>query len=338
MKIALINVPIAAPWLGEDAWITVPPQGYGGIQWVVATLIDGLLELGHEVFLLGAPGSVSTVESLRVVNAGRPEDIGRWLTENDVDVVHDSSNGSVSLDEPSSRRGFLSTHHLTGRPKNPVNAVYLSHAQRRQAKATIDSPVIRIPVNPTRFNFRSEKSDYLLFLGRISPWKGALEAAAFAKAAGVPAILAGPAWEKDYLDEILNRFGDTVRFVGEVSGDERLSLLSEARAVLVMSQPLPGPWGDEWSEPGATVISEAAASGTPVISTSNGCLDEITPKVGRIVHSSDMINETSAKRILESLPSPETVRAVAIQEWGYLKIAKQYEILYKDVIAGRRWC
>lgn len=28
-----------------------------GIQWMVANLIDGLLELGHELFLLGAPDS-----------------------------------------------------------------------------------------------------------------------------------------------------------------------------------------------------------------------------------------------------------------------------------------
>jgi hypothetical protein len=30
LRIALINLPIKAPWLGEGAWIPVPPPGYGG--------------------------------------------------------------------------------------------------------------------------------------------------------------------------------------------------------------------------------------------------------------------------------------------------------------------
>jgi glycosyltransferase involved in cell wall biosynthesis len=334
MKVALINIPIEAPWLGKGAWITVPPQGYGGIQWVVATLIDGLLDLGHEVFLLGAPGSVTANDAFRVVDAGSAEAMSSWLQENPMDIVHDSSNGVVPLNGAFKH---VSTHHLTGRPVIATNAVYLSHAQREQARATMDAPVVRIPVNPERFLFSSEKSDYLLFLGRISPWKGALEAAAFAQAADLPLLLAGPAWESDYLEEILRLYGETVQLVGEVKGAERLKLLAEARALLVLSQPIPGPWGDQWSEPGATVVSEAAVSGTPVIATENGCLAEIVPKVGCVLSSTEPVTEAYAKQILESLPLPETVRAAAIREWGYVKIAQEYEALYKEVIGGKQW-
>lgn len=335
MKVALINIPIEAPWLGKDAWITVPPQGYGGIQWVVATLIDGLLELGHEVFLLGAPGSVSTNNRLHVINAGTAEAMKIWLKENPMDIVHDSSNGVVPLNGAFK---YVSTHHLTGRPKFADNAIYLSGAQRTQAGATSDAPVVRLPVNPERFQFSNKKSDYLLFLGRVSPWKGALEAAAFAHAAGLPLFLAGPVWEYDYLEEILRLYGDTVQMIGEVKGAKRLKLLTEARAVLVFSQPVSGPWGDEWCEPGSTVVSEAAVSGTPVIGTANGCLAEIVPKVGRVISSDGPVTEAYAKQILDSLPSPETVRAVAIREWGHVKIAREYEALYKVVMRGERWC
>lgn len=337
MRIALINIPIKAPWLGAGAWVTVPPQGYGGVQRVVATLAEGLLRLGHEVFLLGAPGSVSASADLRVIHLGEPEEMRDWIQENEVDIVHDSSNGVVALDNLSPSRPYLSTHHLTGRPKNPVNTVYLSHAQRRQAKATPVAPVIRIPINPLNYVFRREKHGYLLFLGRVSRWKGALEAAEFARAAGLPLLLAGPAWEEDYLREITERFGDSVQLVGEVGGERRLELLAGATALLVMSQDASGPWGDEWCEPGATVVSEAAVSGTPVVSTTNGCLAEITPKVGYALPRGETISPQRAREIIRGLPSPDEVRVAAMRGWGYTKIAARYERLYKEVIRGRQW-
>src|SRR6059036_2174449 len=40
-------------------WLAVPPKGYGGIEWVVAVLTDGLVERGHDVTLF-ATGDSST--------------------------------------------------------------------------------------------------------------------------------------------------------------------------------------------------------------------------------------------------------------------------------------
>jgi glycosyltransferase involved in cell wall biosynthesis len=336
MRIAVINVPIETPWIGENTWITVPPQNYGGIQWVVAHLIDGLLELGHEVFLLGAPGSHSSHPSLHVLQHGRAGEMREWLEAHEVDIIHDHSNSVVALNELSPGRPYLSTHHLTGRPRDPANAVYLSHAQKRQAEA-VEAPVIRIPVNSERFIFKRVKQGYLLFLGRVSPWKGALEAAAFAHAAEMPLVLAGPTWEIDYLEQIQERFGANTRSVGEVGGKERLELLAGANAVLALSQPVPGPWGDPWSEPGSTVVSEAAASGTPVISSDNGCLAEITPLVGRVLPWNVIPTRAQAKATLAALPSADSLRATAVREWGHVKIGRQYAALYEEVLRGRQW-
>ena len=35
-------------------WFTVPPQGYGGVENMCADLVDGLVQRGHEVTLIGA--------------------------------------------------------------------------------------------------------------------------------------------------------------------------------------------------------------------------------------------------------------------------------------------
>ena len=38
-------------------WFAVPPHGYGGIEWVVSSLADGLVERGHDVTLFASGGS-----------------------------------------------------------------------------------------------------------------------------------------------------------------------------------------------------------------------------------------------------------------------------------------
>src|SRR4029453_3637021 len=47
-------------------WIAVPPKGYGGIEWVVALLADGLAEAGHDVTLF-ATGDSQTKARLAYV-------------------------------------------------------------------------------------------------------------------------------------------------------------------------------------------------------------------------------------------------------------------------------
>ncbi|MGI5339222.1 glycosyltransferase [Streptomyces sp. CA-181903] len=338
LKVALVNIPLRVP--GGDEWITVPPQGYGGIQWVVANLMDGLLELGHEVFLLGAPGSPAGAPGLTVVPVGEPEEIQRWLRESDVDVVHDHSGGLIGPAGLRPGTAFISSHHFTTRPVNPAGCTYSSRAQRAHCGGGADAPVIPIPVDPARYRTAADavpKEDFLLFMGRISPHKGALEAAAFAAACGRRLVLAGPAWEPDYFAEITSRYGSAVEPIGEVGAERRLDLLASAHAVLAMSQAVEGPWGGTWCEPGATVVSEAAVSGTPVVGTHNGCLAEIVPAVGRVVGYGTDFAPDEARRILDGLPSPGEVRRAAVRLWGHVEIAGRYVEQYRRLLSGVTW-
>lgn len=334
MRIAMVNVPLRLP-ADERRWITVPPQGYGGIQWVVAHLTAGLLELGHEVFLLGAPGSPDGHPGLTVLPVAEPREMRSWLRGAPVDLIHDHSDGKVG---PVTGRGFVSTHHLTTRPVHRAGCVYLSRAQRAHCGGDT-APVLPIPVDPKRYEAgaTAPKGDFLLFLGRVSPHKGALEAAAFARAAGSRLVLAGPSWDREYLDLIMSGYGDVVDPVGEVGGQARSRLLAAARAVLVLSQPTQGPWGGTWCEPGATVVSEAAASGTPVVATANGCLPEIVPPVGAIVDYGTRFDPHEARKVLARLPSADAVRAAAAERWGHVGIAERYARIYREVLAGASW-
>jgi glycosyltransferase involved in cell wall biosynthesis len=334
MRIAMLNPPYRLP--GDPSrWITVPPQSYGGIQWVVATLIDGLVAAGCTVALHGAPGSPK-VDGLEVHDVVDAPGVTRWLKDNHVDIVHDHTDGVL----PPSLDGIpaLSTFHLTGCPRRRANCVYVSKAQRERADSE-SAPVIRLPVNPDRYLFEDRKDDYLLFLGRVSRHKGVIEAAEFATAAGVPLRVAGPSWEPDYFADLTERFPRTVEYEGAVGGRRRLELLAQARAVLVMSQPVAGPHGQTWSEPGATVVAEAAVSGTPIVSTANGCLPEIVPGVGAVLPS-DTARECrrmAADDVLANLPGPHEVREVAIARWGHQRIAAEYLQAYRRLLSGEVW-
>jgi hypothetical protein len=101
MKIALVNIPLREPNNPQE-WIPLPPRGYGGIQWVVTQLMEGFLELGHTIWLLGAPSTRLEHKRLTVVNAAEPQEIANWLKANilalKIDIIHDHSNGIFQLD------------------------------------------------------------------------------------------------------------------------------------------------------------------------------------------------------------------------------------------------
>lgn len=335
MKIAIINPIFSDSSQGNGQWITVPPRGYGGIQWVVANIISALLDRGHTVTLYGAPGSPGANENLRVSDATDPQAMHAGIVSGEYDVVHDFSNGLMAVPEVHSWGNFITTYSLTGSPRFRRNVVFLSFAQRIAAGYR-SAPVCRIPIDRRFSRFVEGKADYLLFLGRVSPWKGVLEAARFADACRMKLKIAGPVWEPEYFTAIVDQYGQSVEYIGEVCGDQRLQLLSEARALLAMSQSTLGPWDSPWCEPGSTVVSEAAVCGTPVISTDNGCLAEITPHVGIVIpeHGYDYAN---SNQILENLPSPNQVRAAALREWASDKIVREYEELYRRILAGDEW-
>lgn len=331
MRIAIIN-PLLRFGADESQWITVPPQGYGGIQWVVATLIDGLVDDQHDVLLLGAPGSAPSPR-VTVSAATTAAQMSREIAAFGAHIVHDHSNERYPVvDAP-----VVRTHHLSGGLTADLRCTFLSTAQRDEVGATKQAPVIPLPVNLERYSFRRDKDDFLLFLGRVSPHKGVSEAAEFARAAGLHLVIAGPVWEKEYAATVQGRFSGTARFVGEVGGARRRELLAHARAVMVLSQPVTGPWGGTWCEPGATVVSEAAASGTPVIASDNGCLPEIVPGVGHLLTRDARQDRERANDILAHLPQPLEVRTRASHRWGHRHIARRYVDVYRDVVGGDTW-
>ena len=60
-------------------WIAVPPEGYGGTEWVVKHLCDGLVERGHDVHLFATGDSRTAAQLHSLFPAQMPDEIGRTL-------------------------------------------------------------------------------------------------------------------------------------------------------------------------------------------------------------------------------------------------------------------
>jgi UDP-glucose:tetrahydrobiopterin glucosyltransferase len=186
-------------------------------------------------------------------------------------------------------------------------------------------PVDRIPWSPSG-------GERLLFAGRLSAEKGAADAIAIARAAGVPIDIYGDAYDPDYARrEIEPHRRD--RGVAIHSGVPRIELwnvMASARAVLCPAR---------WEEPFGMVAVEAQAAGTPVIAYRSGALPEviIDGKTGFLVPVGDVEKAASAVRAIGSIDRADC-RRHAEQTLGLNATITAHERLYQHLssAAGSR--
>src|SRR5207248_1692263 len=162
------------------------------------------------------------------------------------------------------------------------------------------------------YPFKPTSGDYLLFLGRLSPDKGAHRAIAVAMETGLPLKIAGKMQdpkEVRYFKELVEpHLVNGIEYLGEVSHGEKVELLQNARATLF---PI------EWEEPFGLVMIESMACGTPVIATRWGAVPEVIEdgRSGIIVdsyrempdalESADRLDPLELRRYVEAEFSPE---------------------------------
>ncbi|MDQ3163869.1 MAG: glycosyltransferase family 4 protein [Actinomycetota bacterium] len=283
MKVAVLS----------PVWFPVPPSGYGGIEWIVSLLADGLADAGHEVTLFASGDSKTRAELDYVFRRAPSERIGQTFWElqhalgcfkrdGEFDVVHDHT-GLMGLAVGSLlQTPLVHTVHgpLTGHPGELYEQIvqmapraHLISLSMNQRKPKPDLPWIANVPNALDLSFypyAPERGDYLLFLGRMSPDKGAHRAVSIALEAGLPLKIAGkcaePA-EQEYFDAMVRpHLGSGREYVGEVSHGEKVELLRGARATLF---PI------EWEEPFGLVMIESMACGTPVVATRWGAVPEV---------------------------------------------------------------
>jgi len=338
---ASLRVAMLAP-----PWIPVPPSGYGGIEAVVDLLCEALVARGHDVTLFAAPGSRSTARVRTLLDAAHRHTIGSALHESDhvasawdaidesadrgdpFDVIHDHS-GFTAL-AMAGRVGTPVVHTLHGplvgevgrfyqRHGHNAHLVAISRSQLEHAPAGIRATaVVANPIAVDRWPLVTEKNDYLLWIGRMDPVKGAHRAIEAARIAGRPLVLAGPVQtgQADYFRERIEPHldGRRVRYIGEVTGVAKQRLYARAAALLMPIR---------WDEPFGMVMIEALACGTPVIAFPEGAAREIVidGRNGMLVtDEAEMARATARLGSIDPVTCRESVRSrydIAITADGY---------------------
>ncbi len=113
----------------------------------------------------------------------------------------------------------------------------------------------------------SDKSDYVVYVGRLSQEKGvATLVKSWSSLKEIPLVILGDGPLRADLENYCRENGIPVRFVGSVSRDEVIDIVSKAAFQIIPS---------EWYEGFPMVMLEAFATGTPVIASRIGSLDEL---------------------------------------------------------------
>jgi len=331
----------------------VPPIGYGGTERVVATLVDELLARGHEVTTFASGDSaihgrlVPTVpRALRP--AGFRGDAAPWFQATvrsvleraaDFDVIHSHLEWASPVLAYRSPTPVVSTFHgrldlpwaatlLAGTP----GLVAISHSQAATHPSVRWAGVVHHGLDLARAPVATRRTDDLVFVGRIAPEKGVLDAIEVAqrtqRTLRVIAKRPVAGAELDYVERVfapaVRAAGSIVEDLGEVSGAERDRVIAASHAML-----MPG----TWPEPFGLVAIEALAGGTPVLARRVGALPEIL-REGVDGWFGDDAEQLAFLVDRVAQLDRTAIRVAAIERFSPARMTDAYEALYLAAIDG----
>jgi glycosyltransferase involved in cell wall biosynthesis len=333
-------------------WLAVPPKGYGGIEWVVALVADGLVERGHDVTLFATGDSITKARLEYVFDVAPGPTFINEIWHDAMHTTHAFRNreafDAYHVHTPwssllvSAALGVPTVHTLHGSFTPEMRRLYstfgdrvwfaaISEAQRAQMPELNYAGVVYNGVDPALYPFTEEKDDFVLFLGRAVPDKGVLRAVQAAAAAGERLVLAvkvADQIEVEYWNrEVLPALPADVTLLGEITFTEKVDLLSRAKAVLF---PI------DWDEPFGLVLIEAMACGTPVLATPHGAVPEIVVdgRTGFVLPVEGFPDHAAAalKRVQEL--DPKAARRRVEEHFSRRDMVYGYERMFEQVVAG----
>jgi glycosyltransferase involved in cell wall biosynthesis len=330
--------------LAPIAWRT-PPHQYGPWEQVVATLTDGLVQLGIDVTLYATGDSGTRAKLRSVVERGYEEDasynvkvfealhIARVFEEADqFDLIHNHFDflplmwsRLVTTPVVATIHGFSSTGILPAYRAydDRVHYVAISEADRRPELTYAATIHHGIDLNAFPYRPDPDPDGHVLFFGRIHPDKGTADAIDIARAAERPIVLAGIVQDQEYFEsEVRPRLGADATYVGAVGGSDRALLLGSAAALL---HPI------AFDEPFGLSVIEAMACGTPVIAYRRGSMPELIHNGvnGFLVHGLD--EAVAAVGKLDELER-RACRADAEDRFSATRMVAAYVAAYERIL------
>jgi glycosyltransferase involved in cell wall biosynthesis len=317
------------------------------VELVTWLLTEGLVNRGHDVTLFATGDSTTSAKLESVYPHGYWHDTTMWPWElyemlnlaaaveraREFDVVHyqaayyPMSLGFARLcpvpliqtlhHSPSTEEVRLWSRY----PEAPFVAI--SNEQARLLSGLNIVGTVLHGIDTGAFAFREQPDDYVLFLGRFTDGKGPVQAIEIAKRAGLRIILAAP--EDDYYREKIEPLvdGERVIYAGEVGHEQKVELLSRARALLYPVQS---------GEPFGLVLAESMACGTPVAALDRGAVREVVEDgVTGIVFGSEDAMAAGLSRVFAL--DRRRVRDRGVARYGAMRMVDEYIAVYERLVS-----
>ncbi|MEU7765187.1 glycosyltransferase family 4 protein [Nocardia sp. NPDC049190] len=339
-------------------YFDVPPKAYGGVEAVVADLVDALVARGHDVTLFGAGEPGTKAKFVPVWDRTLPERLGEPFPEvvhalrvrraieklaatSGVDLVHDHTFAGPLNAYAYQSLGLPTVLTVHGPVEDDIYRYYqdlgeevalvaISDRQRELAHGLNWSGRVHNALNVDDWPFQVEKGDYALFLGRFNECKAPHLALEAAHAAGIPLVLAGKCSEvpeKAYFEQkVRPLLTDNDHLFGLADATAKRKLLANARCLLFPIR---------WEEPFGMVMIESMVCGTPVVALRGGAVSEVVVDgvTGRICD--DPAELPAAIAEVQTI-DPAACRAHVQAKFGSDTLGRGYEQVYRNLLWSRK--
>ena len=329
--------------------LSVPPGRYGGTERVVYDLTEGLVARGHEVTLFASGDSHTSARLAASVPRALWQEptadpscadfllhaqVFRRAAEFDLIHTH-TGHGAfpyirhVSAAVVTTWHGRLDVPDVQAVLRAFPEAALVSISQAQRAPVPDANWVANIyhGLALQNYPFDAEGGDGLVFVSRLCQDMAPHVAIDVAIEAGMPLTLAGridPADRAYFEREVRPRLAHrSVRYEGEVTEEDKLRLLSKARALLF---PI------DWPEPFGIVMAEAMACGTPVVARPKGAVPEV------VVDGVTGILADSRQALVDAVRAAHRLDRAACRRhvetaFSATAMTQQYEDLYGRLLA-----
>lgn len=316
--------------------IPVPPIAYGGSERVLHDLIEGLVKLGHEVYLFANKNSKTSATLIPYPDNIKVDDILDFVMNNlpdNIDIIHDNTEYLIyeythNKEKVKNLPVCFTLHYASRWDYEHENTIYPSYYMKNllSEKSNPNSYVIPHCIDVNDYIYKEEKKDYLLYMGIIKYNKNTHKAIELAEKYNFELILAGPQDSDDpdliyFHNEIEPHLNDHIKYIGEVKGQERLDLFSNAKALIFPTR----------IETFGLVAVEAMASGTPPLYLNTCTGKEITKELSdKLVF--DTIDEMAISIFKKDWPEPKVLREFVKKNYNIDSVSKKYSELYDTLI------
>lgn len=318
-------------------------ERYGGIEKLVYDWSKALANTGNEVTIaapLGSriPPNTGLIGTVSLPREQDHDDITESrINPDEFDVIHDYSHHHVLKDENRAIHVIHDPIHQKFDFKSKKNVLCYSNWQKERFEALYHQKALVMPLNFVDTDvFKPDpdaKRERFLFLGKLTPDKGAAIAIAYCKELGYPLDVVGgliPSDSTAYRDVVERMCRDNgFGFHFNVTESEKLAFLQNAKA-LIYPQSLDD---SHW-----LTGMEAWACGTPTVCYDHGAMMEVCPVTADVVKSEDQFKK-SMKWMAEFPTDKEAkfVREYAEARYSVKAIMGRWLQLYNEVANGKTW-